>query len=77
MRILFKSENRATMSAVITVLAVLLVGVVAKSDGAAHLSDRPLGGARRAFPKRLAIAAPAGLKGLFVCPSVRTFMEFL
>jgi hypothetical protein len=34
MRILFKGEKRATISAVIMVLAVLLVGVVTKSDGA-------------------------------------------
>ena len=39
MRILFKSENRATISAVITVLAVLLIGVAAKSDSAAHLAE--------------------------------------
>jgi hypothetical protein len=39
MRILFKGEKRATISAVIMVLAVLLVGVVTKSDGAAHLSQ--------------------------------------
>ena len=39
MRILFKSENRTTISAVITVLAVLLIGVVTKSDSAAHLAQ--------------------------------------
>ena len=54
MRTLFKkSERRTTISAVVTVLAVLLIGALVKSEGASHLcSDGSLGGLGEDFPKR-------------------------
>jgi hypothetical protein len=40
MRTLFKkSERRTTISAVVTVLAALLIGALVKSEGASHLSQ--------------------------------------
>ena len=56
MRILFKSGNRATISAVIMVL-VLLIGVVTKSDSAAHLAQIARRGLDEGFPERASRAS--------------------
>ena len=40
MRVLFKSsETQSAFSALMTVLAVLAIGAIAKSEGAAHLAQ--------------------------------------